>query len=577
MKRRTYGAIHWDGTAWVIPEIEPHVVLKLKAIFPRIPRLARKPFTLAGGHQVDADLRWFLTRYPLKISDADEARMEERKALFEIEQAELSTILADDWEPSAHIAFRGDRKPYKYQQQAAEFARRTGRLLLMDDLGLGKTISGCAAICDPEYLPALVVPQTHLVTQWADQIRLFTNMSVHVIKGTKPYELPRADVYICPYSRLAGWIDYAEQAKFKAVVFDEMQELRHGKNTAKGKAAKAYCDQAKLRIGLTATPIYNYGSEIFNVVNFLEEGALGEWVDFTTEWCDSDGSGKWVVEDPQALGTFLREQNLALRRSNEDVGNEFPPLNVITHTIPFDEEVLAADEAFIRGLAKRVIEGETFTERGQAAREFDLRLRHATGVAKAPHVAAFVRILLEARQPVLLCGWHRDVYDIWQRELAQFNPVLFTGSETPKMKERTKEAFVTGASNLMIMSLRSGAGLDGLQYRAHTIVFGELDWSPQVHSQCSGRLRRPGQTRQVDAIYLQADGGSDPSVVSVLGLKASQSHGIVDPLSAPADQYSDGSRIRQLAELYLAGKSDLATPAPQPLPAITRPVQANLF
>src|SRR5690606_38104549 len=119
-----------------------------------------------------------------------------------------------------------------------------------------------------------------------------------------------------------------------------------------------------------------------------------------------------------------------------------------------------------------------------------------------------------------------------------------------------------GHTNLMIMSLRSGAGLDGLQHRARTIVFGELDWSPQVHAQCAGRLRRPGQTRQVDAIYLHTEGGSDPSVMSVLGLKASQSQGIVDPLSAPKDQHSDTTRIRELAERYLAGKSHIGSAEP---------------
>jgi len=107
----------------------------------------------------------------------------------------------------------------------------------------------------------------------------------------------------------------------------------------------------------------------------------------------------------------------------------------------------------------------------------------------------------------------------------------------------------------------SGVGLDGLQKRGHTVVFGELDWSPQVHKQVIGRLRRPGQTRQVDAIYLIADGGADPAIVRTLGLKGSQSAGIVDPLKPVEAQHSDATRIRRLAELYLQGKSYLAAPA----------------
>src|SRR5579884_3848269 len=44
------------------------------------------------------------------------------------------------------------------------------------------------------------------------------------------------------------------------------------------------------------------------------------------------------------------------------------------------------------------------------------------------------------------------------------------------------------------MSLRSGAGLDGLQEDCTVGVFGELDWSPEQHRQCIGRLDRDGQT-----------------------------------------------------------------------------------
>ncbi|PPD06292.1 MAG: DEAD/DEAH box helicase [Hyphomicrobium sp.] len=563
---RTYGRIEYDGSAWRIIEIEPHVAIRLKQVFPRISKTARTPFVLTGGPQLDADLAWFLSRYPMRISEPDAGRMAERKTLFEVGQMELGAILSQAWSPPAVTGFRGNQKPYGYQVQAAEMARRTGRLLLMDEMGLGKTVSDIATVVAPDFLPALIVPQTHLPGQWAEKIAEFTELRTHIVKKTKPYELPPADVVICPYSKLSGWIDYAETSGFKSVVFDEIQELRSGAATAKGQAALAFARQARMVLGLSGTPIYNYGEEIWRICDFLEEGCLGDWWDFVREWCTSGPGGKWVVKDPAALGTFLRENHLALRRTRSDVGHERKFPNTIIHTIDADADKLDDEAAMMAALARQVI-GGSFTERGQAAREFDMRLRHATGMAKARHVAAFVKILLAAGQPVLLCGWHRDVYDVWLRELAAFNPVLYTGSESPAKKARTVKAFTDGASNLMIMSLRSGAGLDGLQQRCRTIVFGELDWSPKVHEQCVARLDRPGQEHQVDAIYLVSENGSDPAIMGVLGLKSSQSQGIVDPLSAPAEQNQDATRIRQLAELYLQGKSHLAARPPKPPPA----------
>lgn len=560
---RTYGSIRYDNGGWVIDDAEPHVRLELKKHFLRIPRTAFPPYRIEGDAQTDADLAWFMLRYPLEISDEDREHLSARKSLFEMSQAELMSIVSGDWQPSGNAGFRDGESPYPYQAAAAELCRRKGRLLLMDDLGLGKTVSALATITDRQYLPALIVANTHLIRQWVAKTREFTNLTTHVIISSKPYELPPADVYLITYTKLAGWIDFAETAPFKSLVFDEVQELRHGDDTAKGKAAAAFRLHALLALGLSATPVYNYGSEVFKIIDILEPGALGSWDDFKREWCSPGPGQHWIVNDPQALGTYLRERHIALRRTETDVGSERPPLNVITHTVPFDENVMQADDALIRKLAERVVNAETFHEKGKAAREFDMLLRKITGVAKAPHVAAFVKLLLDAGEPVVLCGWHREVYDIWLRELSRYRPVMFTGSETDTQKKRAADAFIAGDTNLFIMSLRSGAGLDGLQHRCRTMVFGELDWSPQVHAQCGGRLRRPGQTQQVDAIYLHADGGSDPGVIAALGLKASQSAGIVDPLAAPADQHSDATRIQKLAELFLAGR--LAEVAPPPM------------
>lgn len=581
--QRTYGSIELVSDAvggtkpasWRITEIEPHVAIRLKQVFPGISKTARPPFTLTGGPQLDADLRWFLMRYPMRIAEPARERMAARTTLFELGQAEIGSILSPAWRPPAVGGFRPTQKPYDYQVQAAELVRRTGRLLLMDEMGLGKTISAIAAIVQPDHLPALIVPQTHLPGQWAEKVAEFTELRTHIVRQTKPYELPPADVVICPYSKLAGWVDYAETAGFKSVIFDEIQELRAGEGTMKGQAAKAFARHANLVMGLSGTPIYNYGEEIWRICNFLEEGCLGDWFDFVREWCKSGPGGKCLVADPAALGTYLRENHLALRRDRADVGHERKFANTIIHTIDADEQPLEDDAALMETLARQVV-GGSFVERGQAARELDMRMRHATGLAKARHVAAFVKILLASGQPVLLCGWHRDVYEIWMRELAAYQPALYTGSESPAQKARTVQAFTGGATNLMIMSLRSGAGLDGLQHHCRTIVFGELDWSPKVHEQCIARLDRPGQADQVDAIYLVSDSGSDPAIIGVLGLKSSQSAGIVDPLKAPAEQAGDATRIRQLAESYLAG-AGAGRRVPPPAPRIEpEPVQSSL-
>jgi hypothetical protein len=120
-----------------------------------------------------------------------------------------------------------------------------------------------------------------------------------------------------------------------------------------------------------------------------------------------------------------------------------------------------------------------------------------------------------------------------------------------------KRAFVAGESKVLILSLRSGAGLDGLQHVCRTVVFGELDWSPGVHEQCVGRVARDGQSDPVAAYYLLADAGSDPIVSDVLGLKRQQADGIRDPNADLVETLQvDDDRIKKLAAAFLEQRGE---------------------
>jgi len=205
-----------------------------------------------------------------------------------------------------------------------------------------------------------------------------------------------------------------------------------------------------------------------------------------------------------------------------------------------------------------------------------MMVRQATGIAKAKSVAQFVRLMVEAGEPVLLVGWHRAVYDIWLQELADLKPAMYTGSESAAKKDQEAKRFISGETDVMIMSLRSGAGLDGLQARCSVLVLGELDWSPGIHSQLTWRLDREGQLHPVTVFYLVTNDGSDPPIMDVLGIKASEARGIVDPhLGVQITDAEDMSNLRRLVERYLEKGGKAKTP-PAPEDSPREPVQALL-
>jgi SNF2 family DNA or RNA helicase len=551
--KRTYGQLSLINNKWRLADIPPHVAIRLKQLFPRIYKASSGPFDFPNDENHCADLSWFESRYPFSMSVADRRALNKGEKQYFATQNRMEDILRPGFEFKTRQGLRDGQNVRPYQSQAIELTLLRKALLLGDDVGLGKTYTAAGLLLEPATIPAAVVVQTHLQSQWKEKIEQFTTLRVHCIKGTRPYSLPEADVYLFRYSQLSGWVDTYRDGFFKTVIYDEIQELRRGTESDKGCAANILSQYAQYRLGLSATPIYNYGSEIFNILKMLDPTVLGGWDEFLREWCRDD---KQVI-DPEALGSYLREQNIMLRRTKREVGQQMPPLNSIIEYVDPDEKALKDVEALARQLAMRTQMG-SFMERGRAGRELDLLLRHATGVSKAKAVASYVRIMAENDVPVLLMGWHRDVYDIWLKELRDLKPVMFTGSESDRQKNEAVRAFVAKETNIFIMSLRSGAGLDGLQHRCSTVIFGELDWSPKVHEQIIGRLDREGQQEQITAIYLNADEGSDPPMVELLGLKMFQSSGIVDPGRQFEAKHSDKSRIQALAAQYLSKKQKAA-------------------
>src|SRR3954453_4676127 len=345
----------------------------------------------------------------------------------------------------------------------------------------------------------------------------------------------------------------SRKVQFKSVTYDEPQSLRTGSGTAKGAACKVLSAHTTFHLGLTATPVYNYGDEMWHIMQFIDDAALGQWPEFEREWCIAIGNGKYRIKDPKALGTYLREQYVMLRRLKSDGGQQLPKVSRVVEHIDYDEKAVAAVEDLARALAIRATTA-TFVERGNAARELDIMLRQTTGVAKARTVAAFARMMVEAGEAVVLWGWHREVYEIWNRELADLKPAMYTGSETAGKKEAAKARFLDGETDILIMSLRSGAGVDGLQARCATGIFGELDWSPGIHQQCIWRLDREGPQHPVTAFFLVTDDGSAPPMMDVLGIKASEAQHIVDPHLGVEIKENDISHLRRLVERYLSRK-----------------------
>lgn len=538
-----YGTLSYNrrSKCWTIKG-EPCVVEMATRLFPGSERKRRGEARFTANRRIVGDVNWLMLRYPLEIAKRDQLLWQkalEQAQEYAIKREQALKMPKRSRPPEG--TFEGELR--EFQQEGLSFLLANPRTLLADEMGLGKTVQALSCLAASGSLPALIVVPPHLMRNWEAETSRFLRVNgkeprVCTIKGLKPYALPEADIYLIHYLLLRGWKNVLPEIGFRAVVFDEIQELRHG-GTEKYSAASLLAESCERVIGLSGTPIYNKGAEIWNVINILDYHCLGDWESFTRAWCD--GYGNHIVRDPKLLGEHLRREGLILRRTKEQVLKELPPKRRLVQEIDSDDKVyreLMRPVMEKMGSLKALLPDDK--ERALLEEEISRAERQATGVAKAPFVAAFVRALLDSGEQVLLFAHHHAVMDIYKKELSAYRPVFITGRETTEQKERSVTKFMQGETALCVISLRSASGLN-LQ-RATCVVFGELDWSPAVHSQAEDRAHRMGQKDSILCYYLVAPQGSDRDMQDALGLKVSQFVALMGDKTPDLNSVQDAQR-----------------------------------
>lgn len=550
--RHTYGTLSYNrrSKCWTIRG-EPCVTELAKRLFPGCDGRGRGVARFTAHRRIIGDLNWLMLRYPLEIRQSDRKRWEEsldeaREYAFRREQALSAPETAQPPEGS----FSGTLLPF--QQEGLGFMLASRRCLLADEMGLGKTVQALSFLATTAAYPAILVVPPHLIRNWQREIERFLNpdgrLRVHVIKGLTSQPLPEADIFLIHYLLLRGWKDVLPEAGFKTAIFDEIQELRRN-GTGKYSAASLLSESCENVIGLSGTPIYNQGGEIWNVVNILDFHFLGDWESFSREWCY--GYNRAMVAKPELLGEHLRREGLMLRRLKSDVLGELAPKRRLVQEIDWDDQVYRELMKPVADQLKILRATDDPSKRAIIEDAICQQQRQATGVAKAPFVAAFVRALLDGGEKVLLMAHHHAVMDIFRKELKTYHPGFITGRETDAQKDAASAAFMSGKTDLLCISLRSASGLN-LQ-RATCVVFGELDWSPAVHSQAEDRAHRIGQKDSLLCYYLVSPRGSDRDMQDALGLKVSQFVSLMGDAQPDGDeaflrQSEARDRIRRLVE-----------------------------
>ncbi len=452
-------------------------------------------------------------------------------------------------------------EPFDYQLQAARtvLRRMRGRGILADEVGLGKTIEAGLVLSELRMRgladQALVIVPAGLVDQWRDELeRKFGLPTVIAQSGATPCRDAAMDRPVTIASLAAARRDpllaRLVDINWHLVIFDEAHRLRNSRS-ASGKLARSL--RARYLLMLTATPVENKLSDLYQLVSLVAPGLLGTPAQFRAK------HGALTADSrPHNLDELrARTKEVMVRHRRSEVALMLPArLAETTLVTPgLDEARLYADIVRrVRAAALRPASGDDAgraTAGGRAGRSVSrtrlalrglTRLAGSSPAAAAPTLAKLgwndlaerarairapekVLVLVELLrrhvdegEKVLVFTGFRQTLDVLVTavERAGLSSASYHGSLPRTAKEAAIARF--RADTPILLSTESAGEGRNLQF-CHVLVNFDLPWNPMQIEQRLGRLHRVGQEHDVTLTNLVCRGSIEQRIMHVLEAK----------------------------------------------------------
>ncbi len=445
---------------------------------------------------------------------------------------------------------------YWYQIEAVRKVLKQfrGRVLLADEVGLGKTVEAGMAL--KEYLlrgmarRVLVLTPATLVGQWEEEMR--TKFEVEFATSYDPllrrdpgqfWAQPRVIASIAT-ARRAEHFPLLAAGNYDLVIVDEAHHLKN-RQTQNWKLVNAL--QKRFLLLLSATPVQNSLVELYNLLTLLKPGIFKTEKEFRQSYMTT-GKPR-VPANRERMRDLMRD--VMIRNTRSLVDMHLPARHAVTVRLdPPAEEAEAyaqlnrlvqetyADETTAHRLALRHLlsaAGSTPATASRAITRFaakskaignskgwrDLAARYEALAQSGPTVKE--KALLEllnrnAEEKKIVFVHHRETLDrlshLLEKEAMPF--VRFEGAMSGPEKDESIARFQADA--LLLLSTESGGEGRNLQF-CNTLINFDLPWNPMAIEQRIGRIHRIGQTREVFIFNMVVGGTLEEQVLRVLDEK----------------------------------------------------------
>lgn len=450
---------------------------------------------------------------------------------------------------------------YPFQRAGVAYALEAERVLIGDQMGLGKTIEALAAVQAAGAYPVVVVCPSSVKLNWKREVeRWLPGRSVVAVhgypenNGNDEINLGDHDVVIVNYAVLSRWMERLGDVAWEAVVLDESHYVKNHKAT-RSKAAFELAKDTRYRLLLTGTPVLNRPQELIHQLKILDRlDDLGGFWGFAKRYCDArqtrwgwDLSGAAHLEE---LNENLR-RTCYVRRRKEDVLKELPAKRRVVVPVEIDnrEQYDDAEESLLAWFHEKAAEDPELQE---VVSEMDIKQRRRMIAAwvverydrasKAEHlvriealkqtaargklvaVRDWVRDFLESGEKLVLFAVHQGIVESFA---AEFDAPMIHGGVSAEDRQEAIDRFQGDPGcKLIVCNIKAG-GVGITLTAASDVAFIELGWTPAEHDQAEDRVHRIGQEESVTAWYFRAEDTIEGEIADLIGRK----RGVVDAVT----------------------------------------------
>ncbi len=435
---------------------------------------------------------------------------------------------------------------------AAAQGHRT--FLLADEPGLGKTAQALLAAQAAKAYPLLVVVPNVVKTNWAREAERWTpRHPATVIHGDGDSIDGFADIIIVNYEVLDRHVGWLQDLAFRGMVVDEAHFIKN-KSSQRSQHVLEVAASVRSRISnpllmaLTGTPLINDIDDFRAIWQFLG------WIDDRKPLSELMDALEDTGLTPLDPGFFPNARRSVIdlgivRRRKVDVASDIPARRVADLPVELEGEagrsIRAAEAELARRLVQRYDSALATRSAGVTVEGIDhdlvrrvaaweredsddstgenvFGLMRRIGQAKAGLAADYTAQLARNVGKVVFFAKHIDVMDVAEATLkkAGIKYSSIRGDQTPKVRERNIDAFVSDPEVAVVVCSLTAAGV-GLNLQvASNVVLAELSWTAAEQTQAIDRVHRIGQSDPVTAWRIIAAQTVDTRIAELIDSKA---------------------------------------------------------